>query len=27
LVTMPNCSQVKTLVRMLSMQMSFPETV
>ena len=26
-VTMPNCSQVKTLVRMTSMQMSFLETV
>ena len=27
LVTMPHCSQVKTLVRTTSMQMSFPETV
>jgi hypothetical protein len=27
LVTMPNSSQVKTLVRTTSMQMSFPETV
>ena len=26
-VTMPNCSQVKTLMRMTSMQMSFLETV
>ena len=26
-VTTPNCSQVKTLVRMTSTQMSFPETV
>ena len=26
-VTMPHCSQVKTLVRMTSRQMSFPETV
>jgi hypothetical protein len=25
--TTPNCSQVKTLVRTTSMQMSFPETV